>query len=234
MAFHGLAELQYLSNRTLAIDDRIYDYLLSVSLKEPDLLKQLRAETAGIEFSEMQIAPEQGQFMALLVRLTAAKRALEVGTFTGYSSICIAGALPQGGELICCDDSDEWTAMAKKYWRLAGLGDRISLRLGDASQTLQALLDEGQAGTFDFIFIDADKQNYPLYYEHALQLLRAGGLLAVDNTLWSGDVADPQNMEPGTRAIRRFNDMVKQDERVEISLVPIGDGLTLVHKPGKY
>ena len=219
-----------MSNRTLSIDDRVYDYLLSVSLKESDLLKQLRAETAAIEFSEMQIAPEQGQFMALLVKLMGARRALEIGTFTGYSSISIASALPQGGELVCCDDSDEWTLMAKKYWQQAGLEDRIDFRLGDAARTLQALVDEGQAGTFDFIFIDADKQNYPLYYELSLNLLRTGGLMAVDNTLWSGDVADPENMEPGTRAIRRFNEMLKQDERVEISLVPIGDGLTLVHK----
>ena len=221
-----------MSNRTLSIDDRVYDYLLSVSLKESDLLKQLRAETAAIEFSEMQIAPEQGQFMALLVKLIAARRALEIGTFTGYSSISIASALPQGGELVCCDDSDEWTLVAKKYWQQAGLEDRIDFRLGDAGKTLQALVDEGQAGTFDFIFIDADKQNYPLYYELSLNLLRAGGLMAVDNTLWSGDVADPENMEPGTRAIRRFNEILKQDERVEISLVPIGDGLTLVHKSG--
>jgi len=221
-----------LSNRTLAIDDRVYDYMLAVSLQEPDLLKRLREETAGIEFSEMQIAPEQGQFMALLAKLVGARRALEIGTFTGYSSISIASSLPQGGELICCDDSEEWTAMARKYWQLSGLEDRIKLKLGDACKTLQGLIDDGQAGAFDFIFIDADKQNYPQYYELSLQLLRDGGLIAVDNTLWSGDVADPGNMEPGTRAIRRFNEMVKQDERVEISLVPIGDGLTLVHKPG--
>ncbi len=221
-----------MSNRTLSIDDRIYDYLLSVSLKESDLLKRLRQETAGIEFSEMQIAPEQGQFMALLVSLTGARRALEIGTFTGYSSISIASALPLDGELVCCDDSEEWTAIARKYWHLAGLEDRIKLKLGDANKTLQALIDEGQMGAFDFIFIDADKQNYPQYYEQSLMLLRAGGLMAVDNTLWSGDVADPENMEPGTRAIRHFNEMLKQDERVNISLVPIGDGLTLVHKPG--
>ncbi len=221
-----------MSNRTLSIDDRVYDYLLSVSVKEPDLLRQLREETAGIEFSEMQIAPEQGQFMALLVRLTGARRALEIGTFTGYSSIVIAGALPDDGELVCCDDSEEWTSMARKYWRLAGLEDRIDFRLGDAGKTLQALIDQGQQGTFDFVFIDADKQNYPLYYELSLDLLRAGGLIAVDNTLWSGDVADPGNQEPGTRAIRRFNEMLRQDERVAFSLVTIGDGLTLVYKPG--
>jgi caffeoyl-CoA O-methyltransferase len=221
-----------LSNRTLSIDDRVYDYLLSVSLKESDLLAQLRKETAGIEFSEMQIAPEQGQFMALLVKLMGARRALEIGTFTGYSSIVIASALPEDGELVCCDDSEEWTSMARKYWQQAGLEDRINFKLGDASMTLQALIDQGHEGTFDFIFIDADKQNYPLYYELSFNLLRAGGLIAVDNTLWSGDVADPGNEEPGTRAIRRFNEMLKQDQRVEISLVTIGDGLTLVHKPG--
>lgn len=221
-----------MSNRTLSIDDRVYDYLLSVSLKESELLTQLREETAGIEFSEMQIAPEQGQFMALLVKLMGARRALEIGTFTGYSSVVIASALPEDGELVCCDDSEEWTSMARKYWQQAGLEDRINFKLGDASRTLQAMIDEGREGTFDFIFIDADKQNYPLYYELSLKLLRAGGLIAVDNTLWSGDVADPGNDEPGTRAIRRFNEMLRHDERVEISLVTIGDGLTLVHKPG--
>ena len=220
-----------MSNRTLAIDDRIYDYLLSVSLRESALLQRLREETAGIEYSEMQIAPEQGQFMALLVRLIGTRQALEIGTFTGYSAVCIAGAMAEGGELVCCDDSEEWTAMARRYWREAGLDDRITLKLGDAAETLQGLIAAGRAGTFDFIFIDADKQNYPLYYELCFELLRAGGLIAVDNTLWDGDAADPQNTEPTTRAIRRFNEALKQDERVDISLVPIGDGLTLVHKP---
>jgi caffeoyl-CoA O-methyltransferase len=223
-----------LSNRTLSLNDRVYDYLLAVSVKEPDVLRQLREETAGIDFSEMQIAPEQGQFMALLVKLIRARRALEIGTFTGYSSISIASALPDDGELICCDDSEEWTAMAKKYWKLAGLEDRISLKLGDACETLQDLIVAGQVGAFDFIFIDADKQNYAQYYELSLQLLRESGLIAVDNTLWSGDVADPANLEPGTRAIRSFNEMLRQDQRVEISLVPIGDGLTLVRKSGSF
>lgn len=221
-----------MSNRTLSLDDRLYDYLLAVSVDESDLLKRLREETAKLEFAVMQISPEQGQFMSFLVKLIGAKRALEIGTFTGYSSICIADALAEDGLLICCDDSEEWTAVARKYWRQAELENRINFKLGDASATLQALIDEGQDGTFDFIFIDADKQNYPRYYELSLKLLRAGGLMAVDNTLWSGEVADPGNEEAGTRAIRRFNEMLKQDERVEISLVPIGDGLTLVHKPG--
>jgi len=219
-----------LSNRTLSLDDRTYEYLLSVSVDETDLLRELRAETAGDKFSVMQISPEQGQFMALLVKLTGAKRVLEIGTFTGYSSICIASALPDDGELVCCDDSDEWTSMARKYWKKAGLQDKIKLRLQAASITLQQLLDDSLAGTFDFIFVDADKQNYPLYYEQSLRLLRRGGLLAVDNTLWSGSVADPENMQPGTRAIRRFNEMVKNDNRVTKSLVPIGDGLTLIVK----
>ncbi len=219
-----------MSNRTLSIDDRVYDYLLSVSLEESDLLRELRAETAGIEFAEMQVSPEQGQFMALLVKLSGARRALEVGTFTGYSSICIASALPEDGRLVCCDDSERWTTMARKYWQRAGLEDRIELRLQTAESTLRQLLDGDHAETFDFIFIDADKQNYPQYYEACMRLLRRGGLLAVDNTLWSGSVADLDNMEPDTCAIRRFNNMVKQDDRVIKSLVPIGDGLTLVYK----
>lgn len=214
----------------MSLDDRTYEYLLSVSVDESDLLRELRAETAGDKFSVMQISPEQGQFMALLVKMTGAKRVLEIGTFTGYSSICIANALPDDGELICCDDSDEWTSMARKYWQKAGLQDKITLHLQAAAVTLQQLLDEALAGTFDFIFVDADKQNYPLYYEQSLKLLRQGGLLAVDNTLWSGSVADPENTQPGTRAIRRFNEMVKNDNRVTKSLVPIGDGLTLIVK----
>lgn len=218
-----------MSNRTLSIDDRLYDYLLSVSVDEPELLSHLREETLGVEWSVMQISPEQGQFMSLLVRMVNAKRALEIGTYTGYSSICIASALPVEGELICCDDSEEWTRVARKYWKLAGLEDRIKLHVQDASKTLQLLVEKG-AGTFDFIFIDADKQNYEVYYEQSLKLLRKGGLLAVDNTLWSGKVADPENTEPGTRAIRRFNELIKNDNRVIKSLVPIGDGLTLIYK----
>jgi len=224
-------ESPFLSNRTLSLDDRTHEYLLSVSVDESELLRELREETAAEnQFAVMQISPEQGQFMALLVKLIGARRALEIGTFTGYSSICIASALPDDGELICCDNSGDWTSMARKYWQKAGLQDKIKLYLQDASITLQQLLDDSSAGSFDFIFIDADKQNYPLYYEQSLKLLRRGGLLAVDNTLWSGSVADPENMEPGTRAIRRFNEMVKNDTRVIKSLVPIGDGLTLIVK----
>jgi predicted O-methyltransferase YrrM len=224
-----------LSNRTLSIDDRLYDYILSVGVSESTLLQQLRAETAATaslaEFAVMQISPEQGQFLSLLVQLMGVRRALEIGTFTGYSSICIASALPENGTLVCCDSSPEWTDIARKYWALAGLESRIDFRLQPALDSLQELLDAGEAGSFDFVFIDADKQNYEQYYEQALELLRPGGLIAVDNTLWSGDVANPENNEPGTRAIRRLNQRIQQDTRVIRSLVPIGDGLTLVLKP---
>lgn len=220
-----------MSNRTLSIDDRLYDYILSVGVTESALLQALREETAGLEFAVMQISPEQGQFMSLLVRLLGVTRALEVGTFTGYSSICIASAMPEHGRLVCCDSSAEWTQIAQQYWAQAGLEARIDFRLQPALDTLQQLLDAGEAGCFDFVFIDADKQNYEAYYERSLELLRPGGLIAVDNTLWSGDVADPDNNDPGTRAIRRLNQRIMQDTRVFRSLVPIGDGLTLVHKP---
>ncbi len=219
-----------MSNRTLSIDDRTYDYLCDVSVKEPELLHQLRIETAQMDYAVMQISPEQGQFMSLLIKLMGAKRAIEIGTFTGYSSICIASAMAENGELICCDISPQWTRVAEKYWALAELENNIKLFSQPAELTLQKLLDDGAEKTFDFIFIDADKQNYITYYEMALRLLRKGGMIAVDNTLWSGAVADPENTEPGTRAIRRFNTMVKQDDRVSMSLVTIGDGLTLILK----
>ena len=219
-----------MSNRTLAIDDRIYDYLCDVAIDESELLFQLRQETAKLEYAVMQISPEQGQFMSLLVKLIGAKRAIEVGTFTGYSSICVASAMPDDGELICCDISPQWTDIAEKYWARAKLENKIKLFTQPAEQTLQTLIDDGQQSSFDFIFIDADKQNYIQYYEMALTLLRKGGLIAVDNTLWSGAVADPENDEPGTRAIRRFNQMVKEDTRVSKSLLPVGDGLTLILK----
>lgn len=219
-----------MSNRTLSIDDRIYDYLCDVSIQEPELLRQLREETAELEYSVMQISPEQGQFMSLLIKLMGAQRALEIGTFTGYSSICVASAMPENGKLICCDISPQWTEMAERYWAQAGLENKIDLYTQPAEQTLQMLLDDGAEKTFDFIFIDADKQNYIKYYEMSLRLLRKGGIMAIDNTLWSGAVADPENTEPGTRAIRRFNDMLKQDVRVTQSLLTIGDGLTLILK----
>ena len=168
--------------------------------------------------------------MSLLIKLMGAKRAIEIGTFTGYSSICIASAMPEDGKLICCDISPQWTDIAETYWVLAELENKIDLYTQPAEQTLQMLLDDGAEKSFDFVFIDADKQNYLVYYEMALDLLRKGGMIAVDNTLWSGAVADPENTEAGTRAIRRFNEMLKDDDRVSQSLLTIGDGLTLILK----
>ncbi len=219
-----------MANRTLAINDPIYDYLLSVSLQEPELLTQLRAETAKDPLANMQIAPEQGQFMALLVELLGVRRAIEIGTFTGYSALCIAMSMPESGRLVCCDSSEEWTAIARRYFKKAGVDQRIDLRVAPALETLDDLLGRGEAGTFDFAFIDADKGNYDNYYERCLELMRPGGLIAVDNTLWDGAVADPRNQEPDTVAIRRFNEKRRDDERISLSLVPIGDGLTLARK----
>jgi predicted O-methyltransferase YrrM len=219
-----------MSNRTLNLSDRLYDYLLSVSLREPEILTQLRQETAQHPMRQMQIAPEQGQFMALLVQLMGATKTLEVGVFTGYSSLSIALVLPPQGKLIACDVSAEYTSIARRYWQAAGVADKIDLRLAPALETLEQLLATGQAGTFDFAFIDADKGNYRNYYDRALQLLRPGGLIAIDNVLWDGKVADPAVQDNSTQAIRAFNAFLHQDQRVSISLVPIADGLTLAVK----
>jgi caffeoyl-CoA O-methyltransferase len=218
------------STKTFTLDDRLYHYLLSVSSREPEILHQLRAETANHPLVRMQISPEQGQFMALLVQLMAAKKTLEIGVFTGYSSLWVALALPPNGKLVACDVSEEWTAIARRYWQQAGVADKIDLRLAPALQTLAQLLAGGEAGTFDFVFIDADKENYQPYYEQALQLIRPGGLITIDNVLWSGRVADPQTQDTSTLAIQAFNQKLHNDERIALSLVPIGDGLTLALK----
>lgn len=219
-----------MSKKTIGLDNQLYSYLLSVSLRESDILRRLREETATHPYSMMQIAPEQGQFMSLLVQLLGAKKTLEVGVFTGYSSLCVALGLPPDGKVIACDISEEYTSIARRYWKEAGVADKIDLRIAPALETLDKLLSEGQAGTFDFAFIDADKENYEGYYERSLQLIRPGGLIAVDNVLWSGRVADPQVQDKSTQAIRDFNQKLHDDERVTLSLVPIADGLTLALK----
>ena len=219
-----------MTNRSISLTDSLYEYLLASSLREPPLLRRLREETAGLPDARMQIAPEQGQFMALLVRLMGARRCLEVGVFTGYSSLAIALALPDDGRIVACDVSEEWTSVARRYWSEAGVGHKIDLRLAPALETLEQLLASGAAGSFDFVFLDADKENYPRYYERLLELARPGGLILADNTLWSGRVADPANDEASTVALRGFNQRLHRDERVDLSLVPIGDGLTLARK----
>jgi len=218
------------SNRTISLDDRLYDYLLKVSSREPGILRRLRAETLTLPSARMQIAPEQGQFMMLLVQLMAAERILEVGTFTGYSTLCMALSLPPEGRIVACDVSEEWTQIARRYWSEAGVADRIDLRLAPASETMESLLADDQDETFDFVFIDADKENYLGYYETALELVRPGGLIAVDNVLWGGSVADFTKQDKDTEAIRLLNDTLHRDRRVDLSLVPIGDGLTLARK----
>jgi len=219
-----------MSSRTITVTDSLYDYLLQVSLREPPVLRRLREFTQRRPHANMQISPEQGQFMALLVRMIGAKRAIEVGTFTGYSSTCVALALPERGKLICCDVSEDYTAIARKFWREAGVEKKIDLRLAPAKKTLDALLRDGQAGKFDFGFIDADKENYAAYYERVLKLLRPGGVVAIDNVLWGGSVLDDKDQSVDTKAIRAFNKKLKGDKRVSLSLVPIGDGLTLARK----
>ncbi|NUT88162.1 SAM-dependent methyltransferase [Pseudomonas corrugata] len=216
--------------RTLNLDDALYQYLLDVSLRETPLQRRLRDETQALPMARWQIAPEQGQFLALLVKLTGARRLLEVGTFTGYSALCMASALPQDGSLICCDIPGDYNAMALRYWREAGLAERIELRLAPALETLDDLERQGQGGTFDLIFIDADKANYPAYLERALRLLRRGGLVMFDNTLWSGRVLEAQPQSEDTRAIQALNRALKDDRRVDLSLLPLGDGLTLCRK----
>ncbi len=219
-----------MTNRTLTIDDRLYRYLLDNSLRETPLMRELRELTLEQEMARMQIAPEQGQFMALLVELFGARKIIEIGTFTGYSALCLAQAMPADGRLICCDVNREWTAIGLDFWQQAGLQKKIELRIAPALQTLDDLLRGGEASCFDMAFIDADKTNYRGYYERCLELLRPGGLLMLDNMLWSGAVADPDDLGEDTLALRELNSMLHQDMRVSISLVPIGDGLTLARK----
>ena len=218
-----------MSRRTLQVDDVLYDYLIAQSIREHPAQQALRAATAGHPRAGMQIAPEQGQFMALLVKLMGARRAIEVGVFTGYSALTVALALPDDGRLLACDVSDEYTRIGRPYWEQAGVAHKIELHLAAARQTLEARIAGGEAGHYDFAFIDADKTSYDAYYECCLQLLRSGGLIAIDNTLWGGSVAHPA-VDADTVALQRLNAKLHADERVDLSLLPIGDGLTLARK----
>ena len=217
-------------SKSLNLSEPLYTYLLDHSVREHPILARLRQETAAHPRGRMQISPDQGQLMMLLIRLMSAQKALEIGVFTGYSALCTALALPETGKLIACDVSEEYTNIARRYWQEAAVDHKIDLRIAPALETLDQLLTTDQVGTFDFVFIDADKQSYESYYERSLQLLRPGGLIVVDNVLWGGRVADPTNTESSTEALRRFNAKLHQDQRVQISLVPIADGLTLALK----
>ncbi len=219
-----------MSSNTLNLTPALYEYYQSHSLREPEVLQKLREQSDKMSMGHMQISPEQGQFMRLLIELLQAKKTLDIGVFTGYSALSVALALPPDGKVIGCDINVEWTKIARRFWEMAGVADKIDLRLAPALETLQTLIDGGEAGTFDFAFIDADKLNYLEYYEKALILIRAGGLIAIDNVLWSGDVADPAIDDKNTQAIREVNETVLHDERVTISMLPIGDGLTLARK----
>jgi len=210
--------------------DVLTGYLFDHGVRESPAAGALRAETAKLPWAMMQISPEQGALMQMLMRLIGARRTLEVGTFTGYSALVVAEALPSDGCVIACDVSEEWTAIGRRYWAEAGVADRIDLRIRPAIETLDALVAAGESGRFDFAFIDADKSNYDAYYERALTLLRQGGLVGVDNTLWSGAVADPTRTDDDTRAIRALNSKIRNDARVDMVLLPIGDGLTLARK----
>jgi predicted O-methyltransferase YrrM len=219
-----------MSTTSVGLSPDLAAYLVEHGVREHPLLARLRAETSVMDQADMQVAPEQGALLAMLVRLIGAQRCLELGTFTGYSSLSVALALPHDGRLVCCDVSDEWTSVARRYWAEAGVADRVELRLGPALESLDALLDGGAAGTFDFAFVDASKREYPDYHERLLRLLRTGGLIAYDNVFWDGAVLDPNDHDPDTEGIRRLNDRLATDERVDIAMLPVADGVTLARK----
>ncbi len=219
-----------MSKGIIKISDELYKYILSVSLREPDILRQLREETEPYPHSFMQISPDQGQFMSLLIHLMGARNTIDIGVYTGYSSLSVALALPNDGKLIACDVNEEWTSMARRYWAEAGVSNKIELKLAPAIETLDELLARELAGTFDFIFIDADKENYDQYYEKSLKLLRTRGLIAVDNVLWSGRVLESGQYDPDTTAIKAFNAKLLEDDRIFLSMAPIADGLSLAVK----
>lgn len=208
----------------------LWEYIRSVTLREPEVLRRLREETARYPNSNLQISAEQGQFMGLLMHLIRARRTIEIGVYTGYSALAVALGLPEDGQVIACDINNDWTSVGRRYWREAGVEGKIDLRLGPALATLDGLIASGQAGQFDFVFIDADKTNYANYYERALVLLRPGGLIGVDNVLWYARVIDASFDDPDTRAIREFNRQLKDDDRIWLSMLAVRDGLTLACK----
>ncbi|QLH43088.1 MAG: class I SAM-dependent methyltransferase [Coxiellaceae bacterium] len=221
-----------MANRTIVMNNQLYNYLIQHSVRETPLLAELRQTTAQRfpNTAEMQISPEQGQFLAFLAELIGAKRALEVGTYTGYSSLCVASILPADGQLVACDINAEWTDLAREFWQRAGVEQKIDLQLRPALMTLNDLLAAGAANSFDFAFIDADKNNYSAYYEATLKLLRPGGLIVIDNVFQDGRVAMPEHQEPNVLSLRALNEKLYQDERISISMVPMSDGITLVRK----
>jgi predicted O-methyltransferase YrrM len=219
-----------MSPRTLGLTEALHQYIIKFGLREPEALRLVRTETAPRPDVNMQIAPEQGQLMAMLVRLLNARRCLEIGAFTGYSALAVALALPTDGQIVVCEISDEFAELARRNWTRAGVTDKIDLRIGSALGTLDRMLEDGEAGSFDMAFIDADKENLSNYYDRCLKLIRAGGLVLIDNTLWDGAVADPSKRDPSTEAIRAVNQKVHTDRNVDMVLLPIGDGLTLARK----
>jgi len=219
-----------MSSNTIVLDQKLREYLLNTSLKEPKVLINLREETSRLDEFQMQISPEQGSFLSFLIGLINAKITLDIGVFTGYSALVVALELPQDGYVTACDTSEEWTDIAQKYWKMAKVEDKINLHIAPAMETLDKLLADGYQEKYDFSFIDADKINYQHYFERSLSLVRKGGLIAIDNVLWGGRVLDKHDTEPATRAIRKFNKKLYQDQRVSISMIPIGDGLTLARK----
>lgn len=220
-----------MSENTLFLTDPLYAYMKDISVREPGILAKLRQETSHDPMHSMQISPEQGQFMSLLIRLIGAVKTIEIGVFTGYSSLCVAIALPQSGKMIACDISEKWTAIARRYWREAGVSSKIDLHLAPAVQTLNDLMRrKADIGSFDFAFIDADKENYDNYYEYCMALLRPGGLMLLDNVFWHGRVADASIRDEATNHLRMLNKKIHADQRVDVSIVPIGDGLTMVRK----
>ena len=219
-----------MSSSTIELNQSLRDYLINVSVKESGVLKDLREETLQLDEFQMQISPEQGSFLSFLVKLINAKHTLDIGVFTGYSSLVVALQLPQNGYVTACDTNEEWTEIAQKYWKAAKVEDNIDLHIAPAVETLEKLISNGNEGLYDFSFIDADKINYQHYFEQSLVLVRKGGVIAIDNVLWGGRVLDNSDTEPATRAIREFNSKLYKDDRVAISMIPIGDGLTLAQK----